>query len=622
MPAFRYVFNMEEHRPALKVSVLERGALVNETQTAVNTVTVHSPHDFAIGDKFLYALTRSNIRTERIFTVTASADTSVTFSGAPFTFPDKSHLINLGADTGGVLQTDGSYSKLNWDGSTVDVSKSPDLEDLYTNSEIAIDPGGEVGFWADATDIWVVARSTGGAPLRIYIFSFVDAAPTDSSSVPTPIATAIDGALAWYRADAIVGLANGANVSSWQDLSGNGNHLTAAGCTGNNLTDSIRPTWNQAGSTKGLVNLPAVAFEGTSSGGAGFGRTGFFTIDTGFLTLAVANGWTIAMILKDYATDIHSSFFIGSNGLVDSANNNIRMAGSGSQAGQMTASVNGTDAHFGNSYAHTDGSASEAHVLRCAATSGTLRQWLNGALLPSTGNGGNPYTRTQTEKFYYLGRNLVDVNNVSFSYNKSFAEFIVWSRALTDTEVGTVNQYLLERMATAQGALSGQGIPRNIGTGPMVFYDYAGAAVLPATNSACTNGTAYTGCVFVPGNIVVTGIQYLVGSVGGTDKVVASIHDSSGALIASSAVAGTTVGTANQLQQVPLTAPAALTGPAWYFLALTFNGTTAKFRTIPIYGNVGNGIVGNGVAQTFGSPAAFTAPTTFTADKVPIMSLY
>ena len=119
-----------------------------------------------------------------------------------------------------------------------------------------------------------------------------------------------------------------------------------------------------------------------------------------------------------------------------------------------------------------------------------------------------------------------------------------------------------------------------------------------------------------------TGIQYLVGSVGGTDKVIASLHDSTGAVVANSATAGATVGTAAQVQQVAFTSTAAIQGGRFYWLALTFNGTTAKFRTVPAYCNAGSGVIGNGVTQTFGTVAAFTPPTTFTADKVPVCSLY
>lgn len=140
------------------------------------------------------------------------------------------------------------------------------------------------------------------------------------------------------------------------------------------------------------------------------------------------------------------------------------------------------------------------------------------------------------------------------------------------------------------------------------------------TDTACTNGTAYVGSIQVPGNVTITGVRYLVGSVGGTDKVIVSLHDAAGNLLANSDPAGTTVGTTAQVQAVALTAPYAAVGPATYFVGLTFNGTTAKFRSVPAHTD--GGVIGNSVTQTFGTPATFTAPTTFTADKVPVLSIY
>lgn len=165
---------------------------------------------------------------------------------------------------------------------------------------------------------------------------------------------------------------------------------------------------------------------------------------------------------------------------------------------------------------------------------------------------------------------------------------------------------------TLTGGVAG-GIPRNVCT-------WQAVAATSGTDTACTNGTAYTGSVFLPMNATITGIQYLIGSVGGTDKVVASLHSASGAVLANSATAGATVGTAANLQQVAFTSTYAATGPAFYFVALTFNGTTAKFRTVPAHTQ--NGVVGGSETQTFGTVAAFTPNTTFTADTIPVASLY
>jgi hypothetical protein len=145
-------------------------------------------------------------------------------------------------------------------------------------------------------------------------------------------------------------------------------------------------------------------------------------------------------------------------------------------------------------------------------------------------------------------------------------------------------------------------------------------AATSGTDSACTNNTAYCGSIQVPGNCTITGIGYLIGSVGGTDKVVVSLHDASGALLANSDLVGATVGSPANVQQVAFTGAYPAVGPATYFIALTFNGTTAKFRTVPAHCQAG--VMGNSVTQTFGTAANFTAPTTFTADKVPVAFVY
>lgn len=141
------------------------------------------------------------------------------------------------------------------------------------------------------------------------------------------------------------------------------------------------------------------------------------------------------------------------------------------------------------------------------------------------------------------------------------------------------------------------------------------------TDTACTNGTAYYTSLWIPGNVFVNTVSYLIGSVGGTDKVIASIYDSGGTLLANSAAAGATVGTTATIQDVALTAPISLPGPGIIIVALTFNGTTAKFRSVPAV--CSNGIFGGSATQTFGTITSTItiSGTQFTADKAPILFL-
>lgn len=116
----------------------------------------------------------------------------------------------------------------------------------------------------------------------------------------------------------------------------------------------------------------------------------------------------------------------------------------------------------------------------------------------------------------------------------------------------------------------------------------------------------------------ITGIEVLVGTTGGTDLWIVELHDSTGALVATSALAGTTAGTANTWQKIPFTTPYVMV-PGTYFLTLQSNGTTAKFRA---YNSPGLSLLTQSAAGTFGTSASITPPTTYTALVGPVAILY
>lgn len=154
---------------------------------------------------------------------------------------------------------------------------------------------------------------------------------------------------------------------------------------------------------------------------------------------------------------------------------------------------------------------------------------------------------------------------------------------------------------------------------------------LTGADVACAAGTMNVRRIYVPETVTVTGVQYLVGSVGGTHKVIATLYNSAGTLLRASAAAGATVGTAALVQQVPFALDGALAAattieltPGYYWVGLTFEGTTPKFRAVLATGNVDTQILGNGgLAQTFGTiTTTITPPTTFTASKVPYAGTY
>ena len=140
------------------------------------------------------------------------------------------------------------------------------------------------------------------------------------------------------------------------------------------------------------------------------------------------------------------------------------------------------------------------------------------------------------------------------------------------------------------------------------------------TDTACDDGSRWVTSVFIPHNVTLTGIAYLIGSVGGTDDVIVELKDSTGASVANSILDDSViVGTAANIQSVPFTSTYAAIGPASFFLVCQFNGTTAKLRTHVIPGLP---FATDKIAGTFATLAAITAPTTFTASEGPVLGTY
>lgn len=181
--ALRVNLQMEDRIPARSVVVYGRGALLNGNQNLVQSFTVHAGHDFEVGHKFFYALTRTNILTTRVFTVTdLTGATIIEFDGAVTNGVDKAWLIPLGMESGGVLQDDGTFSKVLYDGSTVVVYQDPNGDDEYDNSAVLVDAGGEVGWWQPISETWAVSIANSGKPLRAYPVAVPDPSLIDDGS--------------------------------------------------------------------------------------------------------------------------------------------------------------------------------------------------------------------------------------------------------------------------------------------------------------------------------------------------------------------------------------------------------------------------------------------------------
>lgn len=141
------------------------------------------------------------------------------------------------------------------------------------------------------------------------------------------------------------------------------------------------------------------------------------------------------------------------------------------------------------------------------------------------------------------------------------------------------------------------------------------------TSSALVDGTRWVTSIWVEKTAWITGIQALQGSTAATDSLIGALYDASGKLLANSALAGVLESSANTFKSLPFTSATLVSGPARYYVTVTGNGTTGTIRTVAAstYTNV----VGTSATGTFGTlPDPLTIPTTFTADKAPIVQLY
>lgn len=153
------------------------------------------------------------------------------------------------------------------------------------------------------------------------------------------------------------------------------------------------------------------------------------------------------------------------------------------------------------------------------------------------------------------------------------------------------------------------------------FANWQPVAATSGTDTTPANGTQFVTSIFLPVGKTITNINYLIGSVGGTDKVYGVLYDASGAVLANTSLTtgGATVGTSATVQTLALTSTYAATGPRLFYVGISMNGTTARLRTVPA--QLSAGLYAGSVSQTHGTVAAITAPATFTADKAPIVFL-
>jgi len=222
------------------------------------------------------------------------------------------------------------------------------------------------------------------------------------------------------------------------------------------------------------------------------------------------------------------------------------------------------------------------------------------------------YTDTATEEFLW-----------DASLNKLLLDGANGANVLEITD-GNFN---LTDNATIGGTLGVTGVSTFTGGAvyataqPFIWCDGGAVALATSgTDQAPTDGPRQWVSIFIPRNETLTGIGYLVGSVGGTDSVIVELMDSAGAIVATSVVNGTAtlVATTAEFQKIPFSsAYAAVAGI--HYISLQMNGTTARLRTYPI---PNSGFVANTAAGTFKTAASITPGTTFVASEGPISFVY
>jgi hypothetical protein len=156
--------------------------------------------------------------------------------------------------------------------------------------------------------------------------------------------------------------------------------------------------------------------------------------------------------------------------------------------------------------------------------------------------------------------------------------------------------------------------PRRLPNGTILAFASLGTDTTPVI------GTTYRCEIFVPHRAEWTGVSFLNGSAAATDLIVGALHDTTGAFITSTAVAGVVAAGVNSFQDIAFLNKVVL-APGRYFLTYQTNGTTTRLRTWAA-ANGGNQMTTSAVGVFGTVNAAFTPPTTFTTAVGPIAQLY
>jgi hypothetical protein len=184
--------------------------------------------------------------------------------------------------------------------------------------------------------------------------------------------------------------------------------------------------------------------------------------------------------------------------------------------------------------------------------------------------------------------------------------------SITDMPPGSLQVQTLGGNASVQSA-QGFGTPSIVQAPSKLPNTPLGAIALTGYN---TNGTVHVAGtmnlaeIYVPANMLVTGVGVLNGTTVGTNKWLVALYGADGTLLRNSAVAGVLTANASTFQEVAFTSTIVLT-PGKYFIGVQCDGTTDTSRRL--VSTFQPNTLTAAVAGTFGTvPATITVPTTHT----------
>lgn len=170
-----------------------------------------------------------------------------------------------------------------------------------------------------------------------------------------------------------------------------------------------------------------------------------------------------------------------------------------------------------------------------------------------------------------------------------------------------------DALTTQRLLFSGARFPEPGGTA-LTALETSGTAAAASTEIYCSE-------IDLPFSALLTGIAPLNGTTVGTNKHFAILYDSTGNVLQTTAIAGTTTAGASTYQKMNFLTKYYAVGPARYFACDGLNGTTDTIRhaITAVNDNILGGTV---TGQVFGTAAAITVPSTFTTAKAPYFLLF